>query len=436
MKPRNIELTLLILAAGITCFGYWLAAQGATADLPTTIVPFLIAVLGLLFGTHFFIRIAIPFADGLVFPLVALLNGLGFMMISRLNPDLAMNQAVWTFLGLSAFVVTLLMFSDLRSLEPYRYTFAAASVVLLLLPLSPFGANINGAQIWIRLGPVSIQPGEIAKVTLALFLASYLAEKKDLLALKAVKLGPLQLPPLKYFAPLLFAWCMTLMVMVVQRDLGTSLLFFTLFLVMVYVATGRSIYVFSGLSLFTVGAFVSWSQFAHVKRRVSTWLDPFADVKGAGFQISEAQFAMADGGLAGTGLGLGTPTGIPVIESDMIFAAFAEELGLLGATALLVIILLFVSSGVRIALSAASEFERLLATGLILLLGFQAFIIIGGTLRVLPLTGVTLPFVSYGGSSLIANYVIVAILLRVSHNSVVVATEQLVGEGKWKAAKS
>ncbi len=434
MKPRNIEFGLLVLAAVIASVGYYLASLGTTAELPVEVLPFFAVVLALFFVTHFFIRLVLPFADGLIFPLVALLNGLGFMMISRLRPDLAIFQAAWTFIGLIAFVGFIIIISDLKVLEPYRYTLAAIGVATLLLPLVPgLGAEINGARIWIRIGPASIQPGEIAKVILATFFASYLADKKDLLSLKAHQFGPIQLPAFKYFGPLVFAWGLTIVVMVLQRDLGTSLLFFTLFLVMVYVATGRSIYVFSGLSLFLSGGVLSWLAFSHVRVRVDTWLDPFSDVKGTGFQISEAQFALADGGLTGTGLGLGTPTKIPVVESDMIFAAFGEELGLLGATALLVIFLLFVSSGVRIALSASSEFERLLSTGLILLLGFQAFVIIGGTLRILPLTGVTLPFVSYGGSSLISNYVILAILMRISHNSVVAAADELM-EGRNASA--
>ncbi len=427
MKPRNIEFGLLILAAVIASAGYYLASLGATAEIPVDVLPFFLVVLVLFFVTHLFIRFALPFADGLIFPLVALLNGLGFMMISRLDPDLAIFQAAWTFLGLIAFVGFVTIISDLKALEPYRYTLAAVGVAALLLPLVPgLGAEINGARIWVRIGPASIQPGEIAKVILATFFASYLAEKKDLLSLKAHQFGPIGLPAFKYFGPLLFAWGLTLVVMVQQRDLGTSLLFFTLFLVMVYVATGRSIYVFSGLSLFLGGGFLAWLSFGHVRVRVATWLDPFADVSNTGHQISQAQFALADGGLTGTGLGLGTPNKIPVVESDMIFAAFGEELGLLGATSILVIFLLFVSSGVRIALSAGSEFERLLSTGLVLLLGFQAFVIIGGTLRVLPLTGVTLPFVSYGGSSLISNYVILAILMRISHNSVVAAADELI----------
>jgi len=420
--------------------GYWLASLGTTSELPTDIIPFLVIVLGLLIGTHFAIRAFVPFADGLMFPLVALLNGLGYMMIARLDPDLASKQAFWTFIGLAVFVFTIVFFRDIRFLEPFRYTLAALGVVLLLLPLTPgIGQKINGAQIWIKIGSLSIQPGEIAKLVLAAFLASYLAEKKEFIALEVRRIGPVGLPAFKYFAPLIFACGITLLVMVFQKDLGSSLLFFTLFLVMVYVATGRSIYVFSGMFMFAGGAFFAWSNFSHVRTRVSTWLDPYLDVKGAGYQISEAQFAIADGGLTGTGLGLGYPKKIPVVESDMIFAAFAEELGLLGATSLLLIFLLFVSCGIRIALSAASEFERLLATGLILLLGFQAFIIIGGTLRVLPLTGVTLPFVSYGGSSLIVNYMIVGIMMRVSHNSVVAATNEIISgldegsDSKWKA---
>jgi cell division protein FtsW (lipid II flippase) len=415
MRRRTTELGLLILVTLVTGGAYVLASLGRGADIPADIGPFLGIVLGLLLAAHVAVRRLAPGADGLLLPLAGLLNGLGYVVIARLDANLAANQSAWTVVGIAAFIVTLLVVRDVRVLERYRYTLALLGVALLMLPLVPgLGVTIFGARIWIRLGPFSFQPGEAAKVVLAAFLAGYLVEKRELLTVSTRRLGPLHVPDLKHFGPLLLAWGIALMVMVFQRDLGTSLLFFTLFLSMLYVATARAAYVFGGLTLFAGGAFWAWRNFDHVQTRVDIWLDPFRDPKGSGFQIVEAAFALADGGLTGTGLGLGTPTKIPVVATDMIFAAIGEELGLFGATAVLAAFLLFIGAGLRVASAAPSPFEKLFAAGLTTLVGFQAFIIIGGVLRVLPLTGVTLPFVSYGGSSLVANYVVLALLIRIS----------------------
>lgn len=418
MRPRSVELGLLVLSSIITAAAYGLTSLGRVDVLPADIVPFLAIVIALLVCGHLLIRALAPAADGLLLPVAALLNGIGYVVIARLDPDLADSQSAWTFLGLLAFGITLVVLDDPRRLQPYRYSLALAGVVLLMLPLLPgIGVNINGARIWLHIGPFSIQPGEFAKILLAAFLAGYLVEKRELLTQSNRRFGPLHLPDFKHFGPLLLAWGVALVVMIAQRDLGSSLLFFTLFIVMVYLATARVAYVLSGAVLFGIGATLAHSQFAHVRRRVDIWQDPFADAKDAGFQIVEASFAMADGGLTGTGLGLGTPGKIPYATTDMIFAAIGEELGLVGGTAILVMFLFLVAAGFRVALQATSTFEQLLAGGLTALLGFQAFVIIGGVLRLLPLTGVTLPFVSYGGSSLISNYVILAILVRISHRT-------------------
>ena len=407
-----------MLATVITVIAYGLLNAGETADIRAEIAIFFGIILVLLLAAHVVIRYTAPNADGLLLPLAALLNGLGYVVIARLDPGLAASQSAWTFIGIAAFSATLLLFRDLKKVANYRYTLALFGVGLLMLPLIPgLGVNINGARIWLRAGPFSIQPGEFAKIVLAAFLAGYLVEKRDLLAISNRRLGPLNIPDLKHFGPLLLAWGVALMVMILQRDLGSSLLFFTLFIVMIYVATARTAYVFTGLVLFSAGSFISWRLFSHVQRRVDIWLDPFEDPKGAGFQIVEALFALADGGITGTGLGSGLPTKIPFAPTDMIFAAIGEELGLLGATAVLAAFMFFVSSGFRVAASTPVPFEKLLAVGLTALLGFQAFIIIGGVLRVLPLTGVTLPFVSYGGSSLISNYIVLALLVRISDST-------------------
>ncbi|MGF1596637.1 MAG: FtsW/RodA/SpoVE family cell cycle protein [Acidimicrobiales bacterium] len=418
MRARNLELGLLVLGTIITVVSYTLLNVGDTTDIRASIAVFFGIVLVLLLGAHVIIRVTAPNADGLLLPLAALLNGLGWVVIARLDQGLADSQAAWTFIGIGAFSATLLLFRDLRWVAHYRYTLALLGVVLLMLPLIPgIGVNINGARIWLQVGPFSIQPGEFAKIVLAAFLAGYLVDKRDLMTLSNRRVGPLNIPNLKYFGPLLLAWGVALMVMIAQRDLGSSLLFFTLFLVMIYVATERAAYVVTGLTLFAGGSFLSWQYFSHVQRRVDVWIDPFADPKGAGFQIAEASFALADGGVTGTGLGAGLPTKIPFAATDMIFAAIGEELGLLGATAVLAAFMFFISSGFRVAASAPAPFEKLLAAGLTALLGFQAFIIIGGVLRVLPLTGVTLPFVSYGGSSLISNYIVLALLVRISDST-------------------
>jgi cell division protein FtsW (lipid II flippase) len=421
---RRTELGLIVVGALITAGAYALAGLGRNAEIPANIVPFLGMVLGLLVAAHIAVRRLAPDADGILLPLAALLNGIGYVFIVRLDEaqarpgGLAGLQAVWTAVGIGAFIATLLFVRRSRSLERYRYTFAAAGIVLLLLPLIPgLGRTINGSRIWISLGPLNFQPGEAAKIALALFFAGYLVERRELLALSTFRLGPLHLPDPKHLGPVLVAWLISLGVMTLQRDLGSSLLFFVLFIVMLWVATGRTTYLTLGGTLFLAGAVFAWTQFSHVRARVEIWLDPWPVARDAGYQIVESAFALADGGIAGTGIALGTPTRIPEVETDFIFVAIGEELGLLGATAVLCSYLLMVGAGLRIATRADSAFDTLLATGLTTLLGVQAFIIIGGITRTLPLTGVTLPFVSYGGSSLVLNYVLLALLLRISDNS-------------------
>ncbi|MDZ7676237.1 MAG: FtsW/RodA/SpoVE family cell cycle protein [Acidimicrobiales bacterium] len=422
---RRTELGLIVVVVLITAGAYALAGFGTNSEMPANIGPFLGVILALLVTAHIAVRKLAPNADGILLPLAALLNGIGYVFIVRLDEaqadtsGLAGLQSLWTALGIAAFIATLLFVRRARGLERYRYTFAIIGLILLVLPLFPvIGQTINGSRIWISLGPVNFQPGEAAKVVLAIFFAGYLVERRELLALSTFRLGPLHLPDPKYLGPVVLAWSVSLMVMTLERDLGSSLLFFFLFVVMLWVATGRTTYLTVGTTLFGAGAFLAWTQFSHVRERVDVWLDPWPVAKDEGFQVVESSFALADGGIAGTGIGLGTPTRIPEVETDFIFAAIGEELGLLGGTAVLCAYVLMVGAGLRIALRADSAFDTLLATGLTSLLGIQAFIIIAGITRVLPLTGITLPFVSYGGSSLVLNYVLLALLLRISDNSV------------------
>jgi len=412
---RRAELGLLILAIAITGGAYTLASLGQTSSVPANIGPFFAIITALFFAAHLAIRRLAPEADGLLFPLVALLNGIGYVFIARLDPKLADNQATWTFVGIAAFVLTLAFVRRVRDLERYRYTFLAVGLVLLVLPLIPgLGITINGAKIWVGVGPISFQPGEFAKIAFALFFASYLVEKRELLSMATwPKFRPM-LPDLKHLGPVLLAWGIAILVMTAQKDLGSSLLLFALFMSMLWVATGRVAYPVTGAVLFGTAAYVAWTQFAHVQRRVSQWMNPWAD---RGGQLSETWYALAWGGVAGTGIGLGRPTKIPYVESDFIFAAIGEELGLIGGTAILIAYLLIVGSGLRIAVQSEHSFDKLLAAGLTALIGMQAFVILAGVIRLLPLTGVVLPFVSYGGSALLANYVLLALLLRISDNN-------------------
>jgi cell division protein FtsW (lipid II flippase) len=429
---RTTELGLLVLGTLFVVGAYLLASVPEDSDIPTTVGPFLGVIVGLPLAAHFVVRRLAPHADGMLLPLASLLNGLGYVFIVRLDegkaePDgLAGLQSVWMVLGVAAFFATLIVVRDARKLERSRYTAGFVGLVLLLLPLLPVvGREINGSRIWVSLGPVNFQPGEFAKLCLAVFFAGYLVEKRELLAVNRA-FGPIALPDPKHLGPVLIAWGVALVVMIMEKDLGTSLLFFTLFLVLIWVATERASYLAVGVLMFVGGGYLAFSAFGHVQERFDTWLDPWGKAKG--YQLEQAMFAFADGGIFGAGLNLGVPLKVPVVESDMIFAAIGEELGMLGATAVLIAFLLMIGAGLRIAQQTASGFERLLATGLTTLLGFQAFIILAGVTRLLPLTGVTLPFVSYGGSSLLANWVLLALLLRISNDSAGREADRLAAE--------
>jgi cell division protein FtsW (lipid II flippase) len=412
LSRRRTELGLVVLAVALTGGLYSLASLGRSASLPADVVPFLAVILGLFGAAHLAVRLLAPDADGTLLPLVAVLNGIGYVFIARLDPDLAGLQAVWTALGVAAFVGTLAVVRRVRDLERYRYSFALLGVGLLLMPLLPgVGRNIRGARLWVSFGGLNFQPGELAKVALAIFFAAYLVEKRELLA------GATAAARGRAFGPIVLAWGASLVVMTAEKDLGSSLLFFALFISMLWVATAQGTYLLLGLGLFSAGAAFAYSAFGHVQTRVETWLDPWTRADDQGYQLVQAAYAFGSGGFAGTGPGLGSPGKIPAATTDFIFAAVGEELGLLGTAAVLVTFVLIVGGGLRVAVRAEKPFEKLLAAGLTTILAVQTFVIIGGVTRLVPLTGVTLPFMSYGGSSLVANYVLVALLLRISDDS-------------------
>jgi cell division protein FtsW (lipid II flippase) len=417
-RRRNAELQLIVMVGLIIGSAYTIAALGTDEQIPPGIIAFVGVILGLLLVAHIAVRLLASGADPTLLPLAALLHGIGFVMITRLDDDLAGLQATWSFIAIGVFVATLLIVQRANDLARYMWLLFLAGAALLLLPMLPgLGRNINGARIWVSLGPLNFQPGEFAKIALAIFFAAYLAERRELIAASTWKVGPFHLPEPRYIAPILLAWGFAVLVMVGERDLGSSLLFFTLFVVMLWVGTERVTYLALGAILFGIAAYLAWRQFTHVQTRVDIWVDPWSRSLDRGYQIVQSLYGLSDGGLTGTGLGQGSPNQVPEAQNDFIFASIGEELGLAGATTILMSYLLIVGAGLRTALRTERTFEKLLAVGLTTIIGVQAFIIVGGVIKVLPLTGVTLPFVSYGGSSLIANYILIALLLRVSDSA-------------------
>jgi cell division protein FtsW (lipid II flippase) len=415
-KRRNAELGLGFLAIVVTIGGYVLLALARGPSLPPGLAALGAAVVGLYVVAHVAVRRLAPGADGTLLPLAALLNGIGFVVITRLDRDLARIQSVWSAVGVAAFVLTLVLVRHVHRLERYTYTFALLALGLLLVPMVPhIGLTVNGARIWAHLGPLHFQPGEPAKVLWVLFFAGYLTRTRELLSQGTRTIGRMRLPALRHLGPLLAVWGVSILVLVFERDLGSSLLLFAVFAAMLYMATERGAYVVGSLAMFSAGATVAYHLFGHVRDRVQGWLNPWPyrhSVKG--YQIILSWYAFAAGGAYGKGIGLGIPGRIPYASTDFIFAAIGEELGLIGALAVVMCFLLLVGSGFRIAIEGNRTFSKLFAAGLTTILGLQTFIIVGGVTRLIPLTGITLPFVSYGGSSLVANFVILALLLRMS----------------------
>ena len=421
---RGIELLLLVLALGIVVLAWVTVDLNRTGTVPPNILPVAGGFAGLALAMHLVLRWRAAYADPVLLPITVALNGLGLVMIHRL--DLARNrpgsdgdavrQLIWTTIAVALAAAVIILLRDHRLLRRFTYVSMAAGFVLLLLPLVPgLGTTVNGSQIWIRVGPLSFQPGELAKIALAVFFAGYLVQTRDVLSLAGRKVLGFTFPRGRDLGPILLAWVLAVLILVFEKDLGSALLFFGLFVAMLYVATERVSWIAIGLILFGLAVVFALSTFAHFQRRVSLWIDPFsASSLEQSNQLANGLWGMAAGGLTGTGLGAGRPWLTSFAESDFIFPSLAEELGLFGAVAILLLYLLFCERGIRTALGVRDGFGKLLAIGLTFSVAFQLFIVIGGVTRVIPLTGLTTPFMSLGGSALLANWVIMALLLRIS----------------------
>jgi cell division protein FtsW (lipid II flippase) len=423
VSARTRELLGLVPASLLVTAGF-AAVFIQRGGLPDLSLTYGAIFLGLCLAAHLFLRAALPCADPYLFPLVAVLASFGLVVVYRIDDTLARQQAQWFVAGLALFVATIVFVRDYRRLEQYRYTIAAVSLALLVLPRLPgIGAQVNGAYLGVRIPGVFVfQPTEFAKIGIVVFLASYLRDTRQVLVAGARRVLGVTLPPLKHFGPLLVIWGVAMLLLVVIRDLGSSLMFFGAFLAVLYVATNRLSFVVFGLLLFGLGAWYLGTHVPHVHDRVDVWLDPFNAHRypDAGYQIANSLFAQADGGLLGRGFGeamLVSPTGDPLLpapQTDLIYAVIVNELGLAGAAAVLITYLLVIQRGFKVALLARDSFSTLLAVGLTSVFALQVFVIVGGVTNVIPLTGVTLPFISYGGSSLLANFVLLALLLLVS----------------------
>jgi cell division protein FtsW (lipid II flippase) len=416
-KPRRrTELGLLLFVWLIIALLYLLASLGAKNHLPTHTVSFLAVLLALTMGVHLANRWLVPHANPVLLPLAALLNGIGYVEIVRWNPPAAQQQATWTLLGAVLYVVTLLVVRRTRDLDRYRYLLLLVAVILMLSPLFPVvGTSINGARLWVHLGSqIQFQPVEVAKILLVIFFASYFADKKELLSIPTARVGNRLVVDPRPLLPIMGAWLFALAILGAENDVGFAMLLFTLFVLMIWVATGRFFYLLIGIALFALGGFIAVHLFAQVHDRITIWLDPWPYAQGKGQQLVLSWYSLGAGGVGGTGLGLGQSGNIPFLTSDLIYTAIGEEMGFMGTGILVIAFGLLVGAGFHIAQRARSDFARLCATGLTIILGFQAFFIMAGVLRLLPLTGITLPFAARGGSSLVANYILIAILMRIS----------------------
>ena len=415
MSARNRELANLIVVCTLTGLGFasvYIARQEVVSTASLSYAAFFFA---LYLAAHLVARLTVPYADPYLLPMAGLLTGIGLTEIYRLNPSDAFRQGLWIVVALFAFAATLFLFQhDYRRLESYKYLFGLSAIGLLALPALPvLGTSVNGARLWVHVGSLQFQPGELAKVFLIVFLAGYLREKREVLAQGRIK----------DFGPLLAIWGAAMLVLVETNDLGSGLLYFGIFLAMLYVATARAWFVGAGVVLFVAGTALVYKAVPRVEERVTVWIDPWKHSHTTGYQIIQSLYSIGNGGFDGKGFGKGvfaTTNGhdlIPFLPTDFIYSALAQELGLVGSAALLLVYMLFCLRGFRVAMLAQDGFSKLLALGLTFGFALQTFIIVGGVLRIIPLTGITLPFVSYGGSSVVANFVLLAGLLLVSHRA-------------------
>jgi cell division protein FtsW (lipid II flippase) len=426
LSARTRELFALIPVALLVTAGFTAVLITNSDQLGNLSVLYGGYFLALCVATHIVIRIRLPDADPFLFPLVALLAAFGMVMLFRLDEGLARDQANWFVLGLVLFSATIIFLRDYDALERYRYSIALVGIVLLIMPRF-LGHATNDAYLAVDLGPITFQPTELAKICIVVFLASYLNERREVLVVGARTIAGIVFPPLKHLGPLLAVWGAAMLLLVFIRDLGSSVMFFGAFLALIYVATARISFVIIGLGMFVLGAWFFAQTAPHVEQRFDIWLDPFDDPGGSGYQVAQSLFAQADGGLFGRGLGdsLVQLPGchgdfpdrcavLPAPHTDFVYAVIVDELGLFGGAAVVLIYALISERGFKTAILAEDGFSKLLATGLTAIFALQAFVIIGGVTRVIPLTGVTLPFISYGGSSIVANFILLALLLMVS----------------------
>jgi cell division protein FtsW (lipid II flippase) len=430
---RNRELVALIPVALLLTAGFAAVFAQEHSKLGNLSLTYGAYFLAVCVATHIFLRIRLPNADPYLFPLMALLTAVGLVMVYRIEEGLARDQANWFVIGLVLFALTIQFLRDYEVLERYRYIIATAGLLLLLAPRLPgIGQQVNGAYLGVKIGPLAFQPAEFSKIAIVIFLASYLRENREVLIVGARRVLGVTLPPLKHFGPMLVVWGASMFMLVFIRDLGSSLMFFAAFLALLYVATARFSFVVIGMAMFVAGSWFFATTVPHVQERVEIWLHPYHDSLGSGYQILQSIFAQADGGLFGKGFGQGLITQpgthntlLPAAQTDTIYSLIVNELGLFGACGVILVYLVIAARGFKIALIARDGFSKLLATGLTAVFSIQAFVIIGGVTRVIPLTGVTLPFVSYGGSSIVANFVLLALLLLISDRARREAVEPL-----------
>ncbi|MBQ9691259.1 MAG: FtsW/RodA/SpoVE family cell cycle protein, partial [Eggerthellaceae bacterium] len=413
MSRRTTEMLLLLLAAPpvLLLYAMLLTQQGTSLSLSALAVP--LGIFGAFGLAHVAIRIFAPNADPAILPIVFALSSLGITFVTRLAPESALGQVMWLFMGVIAMVLVLMSLQHIDSVAKYKYTLMLLGVILLLSPLLPIiGLEANGSRLWLNFNGLSFQPGEIAKVLIVLFLGGYLAQNRELLSISTMEIGPFHIPDLRALIPILAVGAISFIIVIFEKDLGSALIVFSLFLALLYVGSGRKLYLFVGLGVFAFGAIILYQFFGHVQTRVAIWQDPFSDAAGNGYQLVQSIYSLADGGLFGVGMGRGLAENIPFASTDFIFAAIAEETGLLGSGAVLLLYLLLAVRGFATASRARSDVSSFIAVGATLVIVLQAFIIIGGVTKLIPLTGITLPFMSRGGSSLLASFISIGLILR------------------------